>query len=163
MTIDKTACIFGHRKIAVTEGLLTRLQEKIEELILCDGITTFLFGSKSEFDDLCYRVVSDLKNKYSEIERIYVRAEFPYISDSYKAFLLKDYEGTYYPQKILGAGRASYVERNYEMIDNSSICIVYCDENYLPSAKVNAVSGTKIAYAYALRKNKRIINLKESD
>ena len=57
----------------------------------------FLFGSKSRFDDLCYEAVTELKKKYVHIQRIYVRAEFPYIDESYKSYLLKGYEETYYP------------------------------------------------------------------
>ncbi len=98
-------------------------------------IDTFLFGSKSEFDDLCHEVVSDLKEKYSHIKRVYVRAEYPEISNEYEKYLLKSYEETYFPKKALNAGKAVYVERNYEMIDNSYICIVYYKQGYLPPKK----------------------------
>ena len=76
---------------------------------------TFLFGSKSEFDRLCLKLVTKLKEKYPHVKRIYVRAEFPYINDDYMAYLLKSYDDTYYPEKLIGSGKAAYVERNYEM------------------------------------------------
>ena len=72
-------------------------------------------------------------------------------------YLLGFYEETYFPQKIEKAGKYSYVERNYEMIDESAYCVFYYDKNYLPPTKTN--SGTKIAYEYALRKKKTVINL----
>ena len=70
---------------------------------------------------------------------------------------------------VVKSGRASYVERNKEMIDNSDYCVFYFDENYqLPKRRaLNGLSeytpksGTKIAFDYAKQKNKIIINIKE--
>jgi len=70
--------------------------------------------------------------------------------------LLENYEDTYYPEKILGAGKAVYLERNIDMINKSYFCIIYCQEDYLPKGRK---SGTKIALNYAIKKNKKIILL----
>ena len=72
------------------------------------------------------------------------------------AYLLQFYDETYYPEKMLGAGRAAYVERNYEMINNSNFCVVYYDEEYIPNKRK---SGTKIALDYAIKKGRKIIFL----
>ena len=166
MEEKKTCCFFGHRKIAKTEDLKEKLYEIVEDLILHKSVDTFLFGSKSDFDKLCLAVVTDLKDKYPHIQRVYVRAEFQYINNNYKAYLLQSYDDTYYPEKISGAGRAAYVERNQIMIDRSDICVVYYDENYLPPQRKNSrrdilpyqpKSGTSIAYEYAQKKKKVII------
>ncbi len=85
-----------------------------------------------------------------------MRAEFPYINDDYLTYLLKSYDDTYYPEKLLGAGRAAYVERNYEMINNSRFCIVYYDEQNAPTTRK---SGTKIALNYAVKQEKHIIKM----
>lgn len=151
-----TCCFFGHRKINETEELRTKLHGIIERLITDENVDTFLFGSKSRFDSLCLETVSKLKQKYPHIVRIYVRAEFPVISDRYKAYLLKSYDDTYYPEKIAGAGKAVYVERNFEMIKNSRFCVVYYDESYAPATRR---SGTKIALDYAVKQNKKIIKV----
>ena len=79
-----TCCFFGHRKINETAELKNKLYEVIEDLIVNKKVDTFLFGSKSEFDELCHSVVTAMKEKYSYIKRIYVRAEFAFIDDSYK-------------------------------------------------------------------------------
>ena len=55
---------------------------------------------------------------------------------------------------LLCAGKASYVKRNCEMIDNSRFCIVYYKEDYTPKSRK---SGTKIAFTYAEKKKKNII------
>lgn len=149
-----TCCFFGHRNINVTEKLKNNLYQKIESLIVDEKVDIFLFGSKSRFDDLCLETVTKLKEKYSHIKRIYIRAEFPVISDSYKEYLLKHYEDTYYPEKILNAGRAVYVERNFYMVDKSRFCIVYYNESEIPSTRK---SGTKTALNYAIKNKKELI------
>ncbi len=149
-------CFFGHRTITETEELSSTLYDIIEKMILCENVDTFLFGSKSRFNDICLDLVTKFKEKYQHIKRIYVRAEYPYISEHYKNYLLESYEDTYYPEKILGSGRAVYIRRNYEMINNSKFCIVYYDEQNSPA---NRKSGTRIALDYAIKKQKTIIEL----
>lgn len=132
---ETTCCFIGHRKIEETKELRERLYKTLEWLITERKIDTFLFGSRSQFNDLCLKMVTELKEKYSHIARIYVRAEFPFISDSYRDGLLKRYEETYYPEKIMKAGKFVYVERNYEMIEKSVVCVAYYDKEYLPPTR----------------------------
>ena len=68
-----TCCFFGHRKIDEMAELKNKLYEIIENLIVNERIDTFLFGSKSAFDDLCHKITTELKEKYPHIKRIYVR------------------------------------------------------------------------------------------
>ena len=145
--------IFGHRTINETEKLKSGVEECVEKLITEKSVDTFLFGSKSRFVGLCLEVVTRLKEKYPHVKRIYVRAEYPFVGDSYQAYLLKSYEESYYPEKLLGAGRAAYVERNCEMIERSKYCIVYYDEKNAPTARK---SGTKIALDYTVKIKKKI-------
>lgn len=151
---ENTCCFIGHRIINETEELKEELIDTIERLITEEKVDTFLFGSKSRFDDLCLELVTKLKEKYPHVKRIYVRAEFPFINDDYLAYLLKSYDDTYYPEKIKGSGRLVYVERNCEMIDKSRFCIVYCDASYAPTARQ---SGAKLAFDYAIKHKKEII------
>lgn len=162
------ACFIGHRTIEKREELISSLKETVITLIK-KGVTIFLFGSMSAFDDLSWKVVTQLKEKHPFIKRIYVRSTYPYIDKSYEKYLLDSYEETYFPQQIEKAGKYSYVERNYEMIEKSTYCVFYYNENYIPPLKQpfkqnlllqsNRKSGTKIAYEYARRKKKNIINL----
>ena len=98
----------------------------------------------------------------------FTRSAFQHIPDWYEDSLLKYYEGTYFPEQIENSGKASYVERNQEMINKSDFCVIYYDENYLPPRRRNGKrdltdyqpkSGTKVAYDYAIRKKKEIINV----
>ncbi len=167
--MSKSCCFFGHRKIEYTKELEKSIYDTAEGLIQNENVNTFFFGSKSEFNTLCLNVVTKLKDIYPQIKRTYIRAEYPYITDSYRAYLLKSYDDTYFPEKAINAGKASYAERNQEMIDKSDFCIVYFKEDYLPPMRKNSKhdltayqpkSGTKIAHDYAKRKGKIIINIK---
>ena len=153
---ENTCCFFGHRTINETKELKSKIIEINEKLIVDENVDTFLFGSKSRFNTLCLEVVTKIKETHQHIKRIYVRAEYPYISECYKNYLLESYDDTYYPEKILNSGRAAYVERNYAIIDNSHFCIVYYDRQNAPTTRK---SGTKIALDYAIKKQKNIIVL----
>lgn len=175
---------FGHRKIEITEELCERLKQTIENLIL-DGVDTFLFGSRSEFDNLCFSVVCELKQKYPNIKRISYNAPSETVFTSkaeaehfeeieLKLFNKKVYY-EYFEQKVdseksYKANKNAYIARNQEMIDASDICIFYYDKNYLPPKRKNSKrdlldyqpkSGTAIAFAYAKQKKKKIINVYE--
>ncbi len=163
----KSCCFIGHRKIENTDGVKEKLTEVISQLIL-QGVSVFYFGSRSEFDDLAWDAVTELKAQNQAIKRIYVRSAFAHISESYKKYLLESYEDTYMPKVVENAGKASYVERNQAMIDTSPICVFYYNESYAPPRRKNSKrdrtdyqpkSGTKLAYDYAVKRNKTIINV----
>ena len=161
-------CFIGHRKIEKTGELISTLKLAVLALIN-KGATTFYFGSKSEFDSLSWEIVTELKKIYPSIKRVYVRSSYQFIDKSYEKHLLKMYEETYFPPKVEKAGKYSYVERNYVMIDNLTYCVFYYNEKYNLSingqSKHNTrlstkrKSGTRIAYKYAEKKKKEIINL----
>ena len=162
------ACFIGHRVVENKEEVNRCLKETVLTLIK-KGVKTFLFGRKSEFDNLSWEVVTELKKVYPYIKRIYFRSAFPNIDKNYENYLLNFYEESYFPPKLEKAGKCAYIERNYEMINNSTYCVFYYNENYCPKIKgktrdnnllkVRRNSGTKIAYKYALKNNKQIINV----
>lgn len=151
--LETTCAFFGHRKINISEELEKSVRKEIENLIVNEKVDTFLFGSRSDFIYLCHDIVTELKGKHPHIKRIYVRAEYPFIDDSYRNMLLENYEDTYFPENLLKAGSAVYVERNYQMIDGSKFCVFYLSEDCAPK---NRKSGTKLAYDYAVKKTKSI-------
>ena len=154
--MKNSVCFIGHRKTMETEKLKLQLKAVIEALITTENVNIFFFGSRSRFNDLCYELVTEMKKKFPHIKRVYVRAEYPNIDESYEEYLLEKYEYTYYPRKILNSGKAVYIERNYEMIDKSCFCVIYFDKCL--AAKTRK-SGTELAYNYALKNNRHIIKL----
>ena len=47
------------------------------------------------------------------------------------------------------------------MINKSDFVVFYYNENYRPPSKNTAKSGTKLAYEYAVKKCKAVINIRE--
>ena len=88
MSKGKTCCFIGHKTIEESEELKKRVYDIIENLIVNENVDTFYYGSKSNFNRLCKDLLCQLKEKYSHITRIYIRAEYPYIDDDYKDYLL---------------------------------------------------------------------------
>lgn len=153
----KTCCIIGHRDFEKTKELELKIKSIVTDLIEKENVTEFLFGSKSKFTDFCYVVISEYKNNYPNLKRIFVRAEYPIISDDYYNYLKTFYEDSYFYSEKLTNNRFSYISRNKAMIDKSDFCIFYFNSNYLPKTKTQ--SGTRIAYDYAIKKGKEILNV----
>ena len=157
----KLTCAFiGHRKIEKAEALKQRLNNTVIALI-DEGVDTFLFGSRSQFDSMCYEVVTELQKTYPHIRRVEVRSSNEYLPQMYIDITLKYYEETIFPKSVSGAGYRAYIKRNQAMIDMCDILVVYCDMDYKPQAKTR--SGTILAFEYAKKKDKRIINLFDSN
>ena len=182
MEKHKSCSFFGHRKVDITEDFKQKVKEIVEDLIINHNVLTFLFGSKSDFDDLCHLVVTELKGKYPNIirkcytcrsESCILECEKEYWEEIYSNFrkekvaLLGVEEEVEHKTKYL-AGRASYVERNQAMINDSDYCIFYYDKNYEPEMRkyskrsigyYQPKSGTALAYSYAKQKKKTLINI----
>lgn len=175
----KTCCFIGHRNATLDSIESSKLYNIIENLIL-NEVTTFIFGSKSNFDTLCYKIVTKLKIRYNKIERIIYtcKNETALIENNceQKNSILKKLDGAFYFEKIYQQDanyvyrKNSYIERNKKMIKDSDFCIFYLDKKYSPikeqiANKINmsyhANSGTAIAYSYAKKLNKSIINIFE--
>ena len=86
-----TCCFIGHRKIKHKKELASRLRDSICYL-LEQGVATFLFGDHSEFNTLCYEVVSELREVYPKIRRIHYRTDYPDADAYTMQFLLDGYE-----------------------------------------------------------------------
>ena len=61
-----------------------------------------------------------------------------------------EYEDIKRSDRVDSAGRASYVVRNYWMVENSDYVIIYIKKNYSLS---RSISGTWVVYQYAIKKN----------
>ena len=180
--IAKVCSFFGHRKIEITDELELKVKNLIEFLIVILNVGVFLFGSKSDFDWLCHKIVTDLKEKYPHIIRIsYTCRSESCILESEREKWEKIYSNFQKREvHLLGveeerehktkytSGKASYVERNHAMIDDSDICVFYYDENYQPEMRkyskrsfgyYQPKSGTQLAHAYAKQKKKEIYNV----
>ena len=180
----KAVCFIGHRNVKLENEKVEKLKSIIENLIISNNIQIFLFGSRSDFDYICHSIVTEFKSKYSFIQRrcytcksesCILESEREHWENIYSSFhkrevhLLGVEEEVEFKNKWT-AGKASYVERNQAMINDSDLCIFYYDENYKPQERkytkrcfttYQPKSGTALAYNYAKQKKKEIINVFE--
>ena len=150
----KTCSFFGHREISVTKELKQKLRVIIENLITFENFVIFFFGGFGEFDNLCHEIVTELKNKYSFVKRIYVCEDYNFVDrphkrpkwlakEDYEEFIYLDMRYTRFYQRIYF--------RNIEMIEQSDFILFYVinTEN----------SGAYKTMQYAKRKKKTFINI----
>lgn len=160
----KSCSFFGHRDTSQTEELKQKIRETVEQLIVEEGVDTFLFGSRSKFDELCHMVVTELKEKYPHIRRIayLCRHESGCLAGdgmdlerrikdiTGREMRIREFEEIKKSDRVNVAGRAAYVERNQWMIDESDYCVFYRE-----MTRLNQKSGVFAAWDYA--KQKRLI------
>lgn len=183
MEIHKTCTFLGHRIIECNKNLEQKIKTIVETLIVEQGVTRFLLGSRSNFISLCLDIVTELKVKYPYIQRVAytcrhesctLECESEYWEKIYSHGNAHDKlqtvdEEIYYRNRA-NSNKASYIQRNFAMIDESNYCVFYYNDQYKPpKRKLNKRSlstyqpnsGTKLAYNYAIGKNIVIINVKE--
>ena len=62
---QEVCCFIGHRRVGEKETLKLRIYSVTEKLIN-SGMRVFLFGDHSEFNDMCYEAVTELKSLYPQ-------------------------------------------------------------------------------------------------
>ena len=159
----KACSFFGHRDTPQTDELKHKVRETVERLIVEEGVDTFLFGSRSNFDELCHMVVTELKEKYPYIQRIAylckhesgclvgagARLKQQIKQRTGRDVYVPEYEDIKKSDRVNSAGRSAYVERNQEMIDGSNIALICINKDYRLK---NKKSGTVLLYHYAKNK-----------
>ena len=162
----KACSFFGHRDTPQTEELKQKVREAVERLIVEEGVDTFLFGSRSNFDELCHMVVTELKEKHPRIQRIAYLCkhesgclvgagmdEKRRIKElTGRDVYVREFEDIKKSDRVNSAGRAAYVERNYWMIDESCFVTYFLRD-------IKKKSGTQMAYLYAKKSGKTLVSM----
>ena len=153
MEIHKICSFFGHREIEVTKELIKELKYKIEDLVVNENVVIFYFGGFGMFDELCWKVVTELKLNHHYIKRIFCLSDPRHLrvnkrprnlrNEDYEDFIYLDLDFDWWYQRIY--------YRNVEMIKQSDFVIFY--------VKNTSNSGAYKAYQYAVRKKKNIVNM----
>ncbi len=122
-------------------------------LITKENVRLFYFGGFGEFDDLCHKIVSELKNKYPNIYRIFCLSDPRHQRLSKRPIWIKDedYEEIIYLNLINDYWYKRIYFRNCEMIDRSDFVVFYVNHSER--------SGAYKALQYAIKKKKQIINI----
>lgn len=158
-----TCGIIGHRLFK--ENIF--LEPLLEELIFEQRVSCFNFGTKSQFTLECAKAVARLQKHYPFVKmRIFlVKGEMCFLKgqESLAELVSKYSTPIFYDEvyeKIIDAGKLSYIKRNQEIVDNSDI--IFCYYNYdriINKQNMITNSGTAMALTYAKKQNKQIINV----
>ena len=148
----KTCAIFGHSEIEITNELEQKIIFTFKELISI-GVDTFYFGGLGMFDGLCYKILTELKERYPHIKRVFCLFDQRHLrynkrpkwlkEQSYDDFIYFDLDFNWWYKRIY--------YRNCAVIDRSDIVLFYAENRQN--------SGAYKALRYAKKKNKNIINL----
>lgn len=160
-----SCCIIGHRKVVDN----INLQEIFINLIEKENISIFNFGNYGEFNDLCYQILLNLKNKYPQIKMIFysLNNEIGFTFEEADRYKIKyEKQNKNFPYKCFDEivylndidetkFKLACVLRNKKLVDESDYCMIYYRKNYVLPNKAN--SGTKIVYEYATKQKKKIL------
>lgn len=148
----KSCSFFGHRDITITKFLEEKVKNIIKNLIITENCYTFFFGEMGDFDNLCYEIVSEFKNLYPEIQRIYVCTDEKSLFKR-KRKKLKEYERETVFTLDFNWWYTIIYYRNLAIIDNSDFVVFYVIN------KEN--SGANKAMNYAKKSKKKYFNVAE--
>lgn len=146
---DKICCCFGHRE--VYKNISDILYASIENLIVREGITTFMTGGMGEFDGAFASAVRALKCKYTDIRLLLVKPYFTSEMNVNKDYYISMYDEIIIPDELTGIyPKAAITKRNRWMVENSEVILSYVYRDF---------GGAYAAVKYAKRLNKRIISV----
>ena len=150
----KICSFFGHRNVETDGTLYSKTKKSILEALAL-GCRIFYFGGYGEFDRLCYKIVTEIKEKTQEFEifRIFCVPQERDLRKKSRHFNPEDYERVIYLEPSFAGWYKSIYFRNCAMIDKSDVVIFY--------AESREESGAYKAYKYAKSKHKTIFNLYE--
>ncbi len=152
-SLEKSCSFFGHSNISQDKEVERKLLILIEKLIVEEGYNLFYFGGFGDFDTICYKVVSALRQKYKHVKRVFCLTEEKYLSPSkrpkwlqeeeYEEFIYFTLENNYWYKRIYF--------RNCEIIKRSELIIFF--------VKNEGESGARKALNYAIKTRKKMINI----
>ena len=153
MENSKICSFFGHRDVEITDELYATTTAEILNSVEL-GCCIFYFGGYGDFDDLCYRIVTKIKENRPDlsIKRIYCVPQERYLRKNTRYFHRENYDDVIYLIPSFEGWYKSIYFRNCAMIDQSNTVIFYAEER--------ENSGAYKAFKYAKKKKgKRIVNL----
>ena len=166
-----SCCIIGHRTV---EGLDVDKLRGFVDMLINKGVRIFNFGTRSVFNEICYQIISEVREKYNLKLVCYVcKSEMAFTKQTERLRVvcaelnhinveeIPLYDEEKRPEVTFNSGKNSYLERNKVMIDESDFCLFYYNEEYLPNRRkrykralstYQPKSGTRLAYEYAVKR-----------
>ena len=133
----------GHSQIYDKDTVRKRLTDEIHDLLRA-GYMKFYLGGYGDFDTLAAVVLSELKQDWTDMERILI---LPYPDRKADMTL---YDSTLYPPLENVPKRFAISHRNKWMTEQASVMVAYVEHDWGGAAKT---------LEQAVRKGLRIINI----
>ena len=150
---NKICSFFGHREVVDKENVYNQVLKLVENLIVNEDFSIFLFGGYGEFDDLCRQCVSKLKEQYTDIEIVYCYSdEKQFFRDKRNGTIKNsDYDRFEFLSLDFNYWYTRIYYRNCEMVNKSHFVIFY--------AQNKKGSGAYKIYEYAIKTKKSVKNI----
>lgn len=152
--ITKTCSLFGHRRMWLNDGIKEKLKNELTKQIE-NGFVRFLIGTHGDFDSLALSVLRSLKQKYQYLQIGLVFTSLYAFQKKYNGYsvadLYSDCEIFMYPIEEEYYKRQIIISNRY-MINESDLVVCYVNPKTYQS-------GSKLAMKYAIKQNKKVINL----
>ena len=138
----------GHREVHEGMNLKERILSAITENIK-DRTVYFYCGGYGEFDNMCARIVCELKPEKPGFKSVFVT---PYISSTRITKLQSDflYDEILYADLERVPQRLAILKRNEYMVDKADLVIAYIEREE---------GGAYSAVKYAKKLNKKVVNI----
>ncbi len=150
-----TIAFFGHRYIPDPFRFEAQLEELLCHILSEQSYVDFLVGENGDFDRYASSVIHRVRQKYKERNSDHTLV-LPYLTAKYQNNT--EYYERYYSDIIVSVRaaeahpKAAITLRNREMVDRADLIICYVEYDS---------GGAWKAMNYALRQNKKVINLAE--
>lgn len=151
---NKICSFFGHSSISNEENIeiLTRkIETTLINLIETKEYSIFYFGGFGEFDNLCYKIVTNLKQTYPYIKRVYCLEDEKYLNKLKFNLDYNEYEDYIYLPLNFDWWYTRIYYRNCSIVDTSDLIIFYI--------RNTKNSGAYKTYKYAIKQHKNIIKI----
>lgn len=141
-----TCCFFGHKD--APSSIYAKLEAAVEELIIENGVSSFLVGNHGYFDRMALDALRKLKIKYPHINYNVVLAYMPGEKEEWNPY---HYSETMLPEGIEGVHPKYAISwRNKWLVDESDIVVAYITHSWGGAAKYVGM---------ATKRGKNVINL----
>lgn len=143
----KICCFFGHRDAPDT--LADEIYTAAEELVLLEGVTTFLVGGHGNFDFLAAQMVGRLRQVYPHIRLVLVAA-YP---SALRSQRVREgaFDDAFVPETLTRVPfKAAIVLRNRWMAEQADVVIAFVHRT---------TGGAYTAVSYARKKGKSVLFL----
>lgn len=153
-----TTCTFaGHRDVFQAD--IPKKLDKVISQILAFGDNSyrFLVGVRGQFDEMCSSAVRKVKREHKD-KQITLVLVLPYFSqelNTNKEYYDQFYDDVVIPSELADVHyKAVITKRNRWLIEQSDILIAFVYRNF---------GGAYTTINYAIKKEKRVINLADSN